>query len=59
VRAAQRTIGLAPPAPDARPDRSGKKHRRRRPTARALKAAARLTEENREPAAGAAALESA
>ena len=60
VRAAQRTIGLSPPAPDARPERSGKKRRRRRPTARALKAAARLTEENHEPAAGvAAALESA
>jgi hypothetical protein len=61
VRAAQRTIGLASPAPAARTDRNGKKRRRRRPTARALKAAARLTEENQEPAANvtAAALESA
>jgi hypothetical protein len=36
VRAAQRTIGLAPPAP-AKPER-GTKRRRRKPTARALKA---------------------
>jgi hypothetical protein len=50
VRAAQRTIGLAPPTPTARvSDRNGKKRRRRRPTARALRAAARLTKENREP----------
>jgi hypothetical protein len=59
VRAAQRTIGLAPPA--QRPERDGKKRRKRRPTARALKAAARLTEENHEPAGAvpAAVLESA
>jgi hypothetical protein len=36
VRAAQRTIGLAPPAP-AKPER-GTRRRRRKPTARALKA---------------------
>lgn len=62
VRAAQRTIGLAPPAPPPRgPERTGKKRRKRRPTARALKAAARLTEQNHQPAAivTAAALESA
>ncbi len=52
VRAAQRAIGLAPPAPAARgPQRDGKKRRRRRPTARALKAAARLTEESGQAAA--------
>lgn len=59
VRAAQRTIGLAPPA--QRPEREGKKRRKRRPTARALKAAARLKEEHHEltGVAPAAALESA
>lgn len=41
VRAAQRTIGLPPPAP-AQPEKNGKKRRRRRPMARALRAAARL-----------------
>lgn len=41
VRAAQRTIGLPPPAP-VKPEASGKKRRRRRPTARALRAVARL-----------------
>lgn len=41
VRAAQRTIGLPPPAP-AKPVRNGKKRRRRRPVARALRAVARL-----------------
>jgi hypothetical protein len=47
VRAAQRTIGLGPPAPAARgPERNGKKRRCRRPMARALKAAARLTEDS-------------
>ena len=52
VRAAQRTIGLAPPPPPARgPERNGKKRRRRRPTARALRVAARLTQEDRPPAA--------
>src|SRR5262249_18263170 len=40
VRAAQRTIGLPPPTP-AKPEAHGKK-RRRRPTARALRAVARL-----------------
>ena len=47
VRAAQRTIGLSPPAP-AKPSPSGGK-RRRRPTARALRAAARLQTETAEP----------
>lgn len=41
VRAAQRTIGLPPPAV-TQPASAGKKRRRRRPTARALRAAARL-----------------
>ena len=42
ARAAQRTVGLAPPA--ARPEKApaGGKRRRRRPTVRALKAAAAL-----------------
>ena len=48
VRAAQRTIGLA--APVNRPERDSKKRRRRRPAVRALKAVARLAEENPEPA---------
>jgi hypothetical protein len=39
VRAAQRTIGLAAPPP---PERAGKKRRSRKPTVRALKAAAVL-----------------
>lgn len=52
VRAAQRTIGLAPPPPATRgPERNGKKRRRRRPTARALRVAARLTQDDRPPAA--------
>jgi hypothetical protein len=62
LRSAQRTIGLTPPAPPTRGSvRDGKKRRKRRPTARALKAAARLMEEKHEPAASvtAAALESA
>jgi hypothetical protein len=51
VRAAQRTIGLAPPTPAARgPERHGKKRRPRRATARALRAAARLKEADRQPA---------
>jgi hypothetical protein len=45
VRAAQRTIGLTPPpAAAAKPDRSGKKRRQRKPTVRALKAAQVLKE---------------
>lgn len=40
VRAAQRTVGLAPPAPPV--SVTGKKRRRRKPTARALKVAALL-----------------
>jgi hypothetical protein len=51
VRAAQRTIGLAPPPPARGPERNGKKRRRRRPTARALRVAARLTQEDRPPVA--------
>jgi hypothetical protein len=46
VRAAQRAIGLTPPAARG-PERDGKK-RRRRPKARALKAAAELSREDRE-----------
>jgi hypothetical protein len=50
VRAAQRSLGLSAPTPAARgPERNGKKRRRRRPTARALRAAARLTPEGPEP----------
>lgn len=45
VRAAQRTIGLTAPAPP-KPEKDGTKRRkRRRPTARALRAAARLKDE--------------
>jgi hypothetical protein len=44
VRAAQRTIGLTPPAPP-KPEKNGKQRRKRRPTARALRAAARLKDE--------------
>ncbi len=43
VRAAQRSVGLAPPA--APPRTPGKKTRRRRPVARALSVAARLQKE--------------
>jgi hypothetical protein len=50
VRAGQRTIGLAAPAPRG-PERNGKKRRARRPTVRALRAVARLTEDQPEPAA--------
>jgi hypothetical protein len=51
VRAAQRTIGLtAAPAAPARPAKDGKK-RKRRPTARALRAVARLKDEEALPAA--------
>ena len=47
VRAAQRTIGLAPPTPAPRgPERNGKKRRPRRPTARALRAAAQLKKDD-------------
>ncbi len=55
VRAAQRTIGLKTPAPP-RPERTGKKRRQRRPTARALRAVARLKDEEAAapPLAGAA-----
>ena len=42
VRAAQRTIGLAPPTALTKSDGSSKKRRKRRPTARALKAVAAL-----------------
>jgi hypothetical protein len=42
VRAAQRTVGLAPPAPPVSSATGGKKRRRRKPTARALKMAALL-----------------
>lgn len=50
VRAAQRTIGLTPPAPPTRQaERGGKKRRPRRRTARALRVAARLKEAERQP----------
>jgi hypothetical protein len=44
VRAAQRTVGLAPPTPPPppRPAEGGRKRRRRRPKARALKVVAML-----------------
>lgn len=42
VRASQRTIGLAVPPAPSKPDGTGKKRRKRRPTARALKAVAVL-----------------
>jgi hypothetical protein len=44
VRAAQRTIGLTAPAA-SKPEKNGKKRRKRRPTARALRAVARLKNE--------------
>lgn len=44
LRAAQRTIGLSAPAAPSKPAANGKKRRRRRPTARALRVAARLQE---------------
>jgi hypothetical protein len=47
LRAAQRTIGLPPPAPEKR---NADKKRTRRPSARALKAAARLRTEPPAPA---------
>jgi len=53
ARAAQRAIGLTPPAQAAKPDKSGtkKQRRSRRPTARAMRAVARLkTEETAPPA---------
>ena len=51
VRAAQRTIGLAAPAPPtAKPDKKGGKRRRRRPTARGLRAAACLQSESNDAA---------
>lgn len=50
VRAAQRTMGLTPPAPESsKPDRNGKKRRRRRPMVRALRVLARLKQDNVEP----------
>lgn len=48
VRAAQRTIGLTAPAPP-KPAKTGTKRRKRRPTARALRAAARLKDEEAAP----------
>jgi hypothetical protein len=44
ARTAQRTIGLTTPPP-ARPEKNGKPRRQRRPTARALRAVARLKTE--------------
>jgi hypothetical protein len=48
LRAAQRTIGLNAPAL-SKPDKSGKQRRKRRPTARALRAVARLKTEEASP----------
>jgi hypothetical protein len=45
LRAAQRTIGLTAPAAAHKPEKNGKKRRKRRPTARALRAVARLQED--------------
>jgi hypothetical protein len=60
VRAAQRTIGLAPPTPAARgPQTNGKKRRSRRPTARALRVAARLKDADQPAVAVTAAAASA
>jgi hypothetical protein len=56
VRAAQRTIGLAPPTPLPQRPEPGKKRRRRRPTARALRVAARLQTIDSKPAAPEAAV---
>ena len=56
VRAAQRTIGLAPPTPVTQRPEPGKKRRRRRPTARALRVAARLQTSDSKPAAPEAAV---
>jgi hypothetical protein len=52
LRAAQRTVGLAPAPPDPPPPPASKggKRRKRRPRARALKAAAILRAEDPEPA---------
>jgi hypothetical protein len=51
VRAAQRTIGLTPPAaPPRQPHSNGKKRRQRRPTARALRVAAQLQADDRQAA---------
>jgi hypothetical protein len=44
VRAAQRTIGLAPPPPP-KPSAGGKTKKKRKPTVRALRAVERLNEE--------------
>lgn len=44
VRAAQRTIGLAPPPPP-KPSPGGKTRKKRKPTVRALRAVERLNEE--------------
>lgn len=46
VRAAQRSVGI----PERKPDKSHGKRRRRKPTARALKAVAALRRETAEPA---------
>jgi hypothetical protein len=45
LRAAQRTIGLTTPAAASKPEKNGKKRRKRRATARALRAVARLQED--------------
>lgn len=54
VRAAERTVGLNPPAVEDTPSpvASGKKRRKRRPAARALKMAAMLQADTADPLAG-------
>jgi hypothetical protein len=52
VRAAQRSVGLAPPAAPP-PKAPGKRARRRRPVARALSVAARLHQDVAPPAVNA------
>jgi hypothetical protein len=48
VRAAQRAVGLTAP-PVSKAEKNGKKRRKRRPTARALRAVARLQSETVPP----------
>src|SRR5262249_21054119 len=53
VRMAQRSMGIAPPAPAAKAGPKDKKKRRRRPTVRALTAAVHLQEAEQEAAVSA------
>jgi hypothetical protein len=49
VRAAQRSIGLTAPPVASKPEKNGSKRRRRRPTARALRAVAQLKTDEAAP----------